>query len=96
MSGMVGESPADGSSASASPPGTEHEPSSLGLVQFGFHAKTAHDAEEALLQTRSENYKVPPPTTDNDVWKRPPPDFRWVKGFLGSFGVLLGSGELGD
>ena len=56
-------------------PGTEDN-SSLGIVQFGFHAKTSHDADEALLQTRSENYRVPPPRPDNDIWKRPPPDFR--------------------
>ena len=81
MSGMARESPGGGTSASASPPCTEREQSSLGLVQFGFHAKTSHDADEALLQTRSENYKAPPPTIDNDVWKRPPPDFRLVEGF---------------
>ena len=36
---------------------SEGTPSSLGIVQFGFHAKTSYDADEALLQTRSENFK---------------------------------------
>lgn len=31
--------------------------SSLGIVPFGFHAKTSYDAEEDLLQSRSENFK---------------------------------------
>jgi hypothetical protein len=68
--GLGGEG--DGSSSST----PSNHPSSLGIVQFGFHAKTAHDADEALLHTRSENFNVPPPPPDRDVWKRPPPDFR--------------------
>ena len=77
MSGSEEEgSEAGGYSTSASPPCTDHEQSSLGLVHFGFHAKTSHDADEALLATRSDNFRLPPPTADHDVWKRPPPDFR--------------------
>ncbi|KAL8624106.1 hypothetical protein ACOMHN_036109 [Nucella lapillus] len=57
---------------------SEREQSSFGIVQFGFHAKTSHDADEALLQTRSENYRAPPPHPDRDIWKRPPPDFRYL------------------
>ncbi|GFN82482.1 craniofacial development protein 2-like protein [Plakobranchus ocellatus] len=57
---------------------SEGTPSSLGIVQFGFHAKTSYDADEALLQTRSENFKVLPGEKDRDIWKRPPPDFRYV------------------
>jgi len=53
--------------------------SSLGpLVQFGFHAKTSYDADEALLQTRSESFKLRPTEKDDDIWKRPPPDFRYA------------------
>jgi len=58
---------------------TEKSPSSLGaMVQFGFHAKTSYDADEALLQTRSESFKTRPVEKDRDIWKRPPPDFRYV------------------
>ncbi|XP_076439665.1 putative uncharacterized protein C7orf78 [Babylonia areolata] len=67
---------AEEDSASGSP--SEREQSSFGIVQFGFHAKTSHDADEALLQTRSENYRAPPAPPDNDIWKRPPPDFRYL------------------
>lgn len=57
---------------------SEGTPSSLGIVQFGFHAKTSYDADEALLQTRSENFKLQQEERDRDIWKRPPPDFRYV------------------
>ncbi|KAK3765699.1 hypothetical protein RRG08_026175 [Elysia crispata] len=57
---------------------SEGTPSSLGIVQFGFHAKTSYDADEALLQTRSENFKLQAGEKDRDIWKRPPPDFRYV------------------
>ncbi|XP_046356191.2 uncharacterized protein LOC124135058 [Haliotis rufescens] len=50
--------------------------SSLGIVQFGFHAKTSFDADDALLQTRSEKLKVKKNTKDDDIWRKPPPDFR--------------------
>lgn len=66
------------SSASDTSPASEKTPSSLGIVQFGFHAKTSYDADEALLQTRSEGFKLKPAEKDRDIWKRPPPDFRYV------------------
>lgn len=65
-------------SAYTSSPAERGPPSSLGLVQFGFDAKTSHDADEALLQTRSESFKLRPPVVDRDIWKRPPPDFRYA------------------
>nr|KAG5708382.1 hypothetical protein BaRGS_034413 [Batillaria attramentaria] len=64
------------SAMSSSP--SDRQTSSLGLVQFGFDAKTSHDADEALLQTRSENFKLRPRPADRDIWKRPPPDFRYA------------------
>ncbi|XP_041366439.1 uncharacterized protein LOC121381263 [Gigantopelta aegis] len=54
------------------------EKSSLGIVEFGFHAKTSFDADDALLLTRSEKFRLKPPPRDDDIWKRPPPDFRYV------------------
>lgn len=71
---MEGEDTLDGEGGSGSssvPP--------LGLAPFGFQAKTAHDANEALQQTRSRNYSAPPPVPDADIWKRPPPDFRYIE-----------------
>ncbi|PVD30602.1 hypothetical protein C0Q70_09874 [Pomacea canaliculata] len=53
----------------------ERHHSVLGEVQFDFGAKTAHDAEEALLLTRSDTFKVQTPRPDRDIWKKPPPDF---------------------
>lgn len=50
--------------------------SSLGIVPFGFHSKTQYDANETLIQIRSEKYEPTDPIKDNDIWKRPPPDFR--------------------
>ncbi|CAC5406790.1 unnamed protein product [Mytilus coruscus] len=50
--------------------------SSLGIVPFGFHSKTQYDANETLIQIRSENYEPKEPIKDNNIWKRPPPDFR--------------------
>lgn len=50
--------------------------SSLGIVPFGFHSKTQYDANESLIQIRSEKYEPLDPEKDNDIWKRPPPDFR--------------------
>ncbi|XP_012944846.1 uncharacterized protein LOC101848701 [Aplysia californica] len=76
MSRLMSASTVDSVSESSVP--TEKSPSSLGIVQFGFHAKTSYDADEALLQTRSENFKVKPGEKDRDIWKRPPPDFRYV------------------
>ena len=54
------------------------EKSSLGIVEFGFHAKTSFDADDALLLTRSEKFRLNTPPRDDDIWKRPPPDFRYV------------------
>ncbi len=43
---------------------------------FGFSGKTSFDATRELTKTRSENFKINPPQKDDDIWKRPPPDFR--------------------
>ena len=45
-------------------------------IPFGFEAKTSYDASETLLHNRSEKFKVKPLPPDDDIWKRPPPDFR--------------------
>ncbi|KAK3108250.1 hypothetical protein FSP39_004103 [Pinctada imbricata] len=50
--------------------------SSLAIIPFGFHSKTQYDANESLIQIRSENFTKPVPEKDDDIWKRPPPDFR--------------------
>ena len=49
---------------------------SLGLIPFGFDSRTGFDAFQTLTLTRSENFELKPPPIDNDIWKRPPPDFR--------------------
>ena len=59
-----------------SPERMESSASSLGIVPFGFHSKTQYDANETLIQIRSEKYEPTDPIKDNDIWKRPPPDFR--------------------
>lgn len=66
----------DATERSNSSPG--ERPSSLSLVHFGFHAKLSHDADKALIHTRSQSYSAPPPRPDKDIWKRLPPDFRYV------------------
>ncbi|KAL4227254.1 hypothetical protein ACF0H5_012700 [Mactra antiquata] len=59
--------------ASPSPTGST---SSVGVIPFGFHSKTNYDANESLIQMRSENFdKVVVPKVE-DIWTRPPPDFR--------------------
>jgi hypothetical protein len=50
--------------------------SSFTYVPFGFTSKTQYDANESLIQIRSENFSKVEPEKDNDIWKRPPPDFR--------------------
>ncbi|KAK7109309.1 putative uncharacterized protein C7orf78 [Littorina saxatilis] len=72
------ESHGGGFDSATTSPSDDGQSSLGGIVQFGFHAKTSHDADEALLQTRSETYNVPPHTRDHDIWKRPPPDFRYL------------------
>lgn len=49
---------------------------SLFINPFGFHAKTSYDAAEVLMQCRSDGFELPEPEKDDDIWKRPPPDFR--------------------
>lgn len=49
---------------------------SLGIIPFGFESRTSYDASEALTLSRSENFRLPPPVVDDDIWKRPPPNFR--------------------
>lgn len=50
--------------------------SSLGLGSFGFNNKTNYDANGSLIQIRSERFEKRPKSIDDDIWKRPPPDFR--------------------
>ena len=45
------------------------------IQPFGFHSKTAYDATESILNQRNDNFRIKPPLRDNDIWKRPPPDF---------------------
>ncbi|ELT99161.1 hypothetical protein CAPTEDRAFT_197220, partial [Capitella teleta] len=47
-----------------------------GMLPFGFHSKTQHDASESLLNTRCKHFLPKQPIPDNDIWKKPPPDFR--------------------
>lgn len=46
------------------------------LIPFGFHSKTNYDANEVLIQVRSENFSKKPEDKVEDIWTRPPPDFR--------------------
>merc|ERR1712226_233520 len=48
----------------------------LNINPFGFEARTSYNATEDLLNTRSSSFKFRPPPPDDDIWKRPPPDFR--------------------
>ncbi|ESO97085.1 hypothetical protein LOTGIDRAFT_226853 [Lottia gigantea] len=50
---------------------------SLGIVPFGFHAKTSFDADDGLRLRRSLTYAVKERPKDNNIWRRPPPDFRY-------------------
>jgi len=50
--------------------------SSAGAIPFGFHSKTNYDANESLIQIRSENFAKKIEVKKEDIWKRPPPDFR--------------------
>jgi hypothetical protein len=50
--------------------------SSFILHPFGFHAKTSYDATDALINTRSATFVFKSPPKEEDIWKRPPPDFR--------------------
>lgn len=59
--------------SSPSPTGTS---SSVGLIPFGFQSKTNYDANESLIQIRSESFQKHTPVQEEDIWKRPPPDFR--------------------
>ena len=59
--------------SSPSPTGSS---SSVGMVPFGFHSKTNYDANESLIQIRSDNFTKNIPLKEDDIWKRPPPDFR--------------------
>ena len=48
----------------------------LTLTPFGFEAKTSFNASDDLTQTRSKSFTIRPAPVDDDIWKRPPPDFR--------------------
>ena len=43
---------------------------------FGFQSKTVFDANKELQKYRSKYFEVQLPPVDNDIWKRPAPDFR--------------------
>ncbi|XP_070565507.1 putative uncharacterized protein C7orf78 [Ptychodera flava] len=43
---------------------------------FGFHNKTNFIATDNLIVRRSDSYTLRKPPPDDDIWKRPPPDFR--------------------
>ncbi|CAD5110663.1 DgyrCDS41 [Dimorphilus gyrociliatus] len=49
---------------------------SLYILPFGFDVKTSFAATESLLNVRSANFSIRQKEEDNDIWKRPPPDFR--------------------
>ena len=49
---------------------------SLAFKPFGFESKNSFDASLDLTKSRSARFAVKPPVPDNDIWKRPPPDFR--------------------
>ena len=49
---------------------------SLGVKPFGFESRTSHDATEGLTINRSQNFVPFIPEIDDNIWKRPPPDFR--------------------
>ena len=63
-------------SSSADGRGSSASAKSLFINPFGFDSKTSYDATEALLQCRSDGFELPEPEVDDDIWKRPPPDFR--------------------
>lgn len=48
--------------------------SSLGIVPFGFHAKTSFDASEGLTVIRSKSFVHSFKKIDRDIWKRHPPN----------------------
>ncbi|OWF55499.1 uncharacterized protein LOC110459748 [Mizuhopecten yessoensis] len=50
--------------------------SSLSMFPFGFDSKTKYDANESLITIRSTNFSKKELEKDDDIWKRPPPDFR--------------------
>ncbi len=43
---------------------------------FSFDGRTSFDAQQDLSKTRSSNFHIRPPPKDDDIWKKPPPDFR--------------------
>ncbi|XP_077978641.1 uncharacterized protein LOC144434062 [Glandiceps talaboti] len=49
---------------------------SLFIRPFGFNNKTHFNAFDNLIVTRSDTYSLRKPPPDDDIWKRPPPDFR--------------------
>ena len=65
-----------------SPPDSHGTPSrvssskTLSIIPFGFEAKTSFNASGDLTRSRSERFTIRPPLIDDDIWKRPPPDFR--------------------
>ncbi|XP_055874389.1 uncharacterized protein LOC106077126 [Biomphalaria glabrata] len=61
-----------------SAPSSRGDSSVYDKVHFDFYTKTLHDAHDALLQTRSAHFRRRPAEQEKDIWKRKPPDFRYV------------------
>uniref|UniRef100_A0A2C9LT61 Uncharacterized protein n=1 Tax=Biomphalaria glabrata TaxID=6526 RepID=A0A2C9LT61_BIOGL len=61
-----------------SAPSSRGDSSLYDKVHFDFYTKTLHAAHDALLQTRSSHFRRRPAEQDKDIWKRKPPDFRYV------------------
>ena len=47
-----------------------------GIIPFGFESRTNFDASQSLTVTRSDNFTTKPPAVDDDIWKRPAPNFK--------------------
>lgn len=48
----------------------------LNLRAFSFENQSSYDANRELTRLRDINFRLRPPSKDDDIWKRPPPDFR--------------------
>ena len=48
----------------------------LSVRAFAFEKKSNYDATNELIRLRDSNFRIRPPSKDDDIWKRPPPDFR--------------------
>ena len=46
------------------------------MRSYDFTAKASFDASQHLLKSRSDTFLLGAKIPDNDIWKRPPPDFK--------------------